>query len=114
MKTVEEQLIEFISQASKESYQTPNAWLEDATMQVYVRRSRRLIDDKIVFALDIANVGVYKPGQGRFTQFLDFVKQVNPWSIIYVESVLNNRFWQHLLKKGFIPNSTPKCCYLKM
>jgi hypothetical protein len=79
-------------------------WLYGDDMEVYVRRSvPRLLNDRTRRqTLDIANVTVYNRGQGIFTAFLTEVHAINPWGVTYVESVLDERFGNFLLKQGFI------------
>lgn len=66
-KSVLQQLADFIKTAG--SRFSASQWLEDAVMQVYVRKSLRIIEDKRMTVLDIANIEVFNKGQGTGSQF---------------------------------------------
>lgn len=84
-----------------------NAWLYLPDMNVYARKSQRYIQTKQgsprrdVVCFDIANINVHSPGTGAFTRWLAELKPLlkdRSFEAIYVESVLNKRFEQHLDK----------------
>ncbi len=79
-------------------------WLRGSDMEVYVRRSvpRVLNDGFRTQTFDIANVEVYYKDQGHFTAFLEEVHAINPWGATYVESVLDQKFGDFLLRQGFV------------
>lgn len=116
MKTAEAQLDDFLLSADGKT--TCNKWLQDETMQVYVRRSGRYVDlglgADIVSALDISSVEVVYQGKGRFTKFFEYAQVVNPWEILYVENVLTERFAEFFLKQGMerLPGQD-HCFFLK-
>lgn len=93
-----------------------NQWLEDNTMQVYVRKAGRFINKKQVTSLDIANIEVRKKyrNQGIASNFFIQAHQMNPWDITYVESILNPELEASLRKKGWIKEkgAVPPAYYL--
>lgn len=78
-------------------------WLCVRDMEVYVRKSRRLLDGKWYVCLDLANIMVLpaKRGQGRFTSFLETALRINPWQATYVENVLEERFRSFFRRRGW-------------
>lgn len=92
-----------------------NRWIEppDDTIRVYIRRSKRLVlpDRRFTTVLDIANVTVDLPGQGRFTRFLEFVEYLRPYEGIFIENVLNPRFLGFFYSRDYIdvPGLHPPC-----
>lgn len=76
-------------------------WISDSTMQVYIRVSWRYIGDRRATSLEIGNVEVRrgKRGKGRFTQFLKALERENPREVLYVESVLEDRFRQFFRRR---------------
>jgi GNAT superfamily N-acetyltransferase len=98
-----------------------NAWIYEQDIAIYVRRSMRFINDTTVLCLDLASVEVAEHVQGRgvFTAFLyrfeQEAKKMN--RAVFVESILNKRLENFLLKKGYIqhPHSTDICpCLYKL
>jgi hypothetical protein len=89
--------------------QKRNAWLSDKKIQVYVRKSHRLINGMLVKTFDIANVTAHPKGQGHFTEFLAMAETLG--FPVYVESVLNKRLESFLIRKGYevVPGSNPTC-----
>lgn len=79
-----------------------NTWIYLDTMHVYIRKSHKTYDYKIVECLDLANIEVFEPGKGIFTKTLDEI--LKKYDNIYVESILNRRFYEFLINKGFEPH----------
>jgi len=93
-----------------------NVWLGDSHLQVYVRKGRRYLEgDKLIHMLDIANISATEPGKGIGTAFIREAHVINPFSITYIESILNDQFLDHLLREGWIlaERCNPPCVYLK-
>lgn len=67
-----------------------NAWIVDGFIDVYVRKSKRIIDGKMVDCFDVASVSVQEDQQGKglFTDFMRMVIERMD-CCIYVESILN-------------------------
>ena len=93
----------------------PNAWIEERDIEIYVRKSKRLIGDKIFLCLDIGSVEVAEKrrGQGLFRAFLHrFEEEAKKQNrVVFVESILNNRLYKFLLANGYThdPRSHPIC-----
>lgn len=94
-----------------------NTWIYERDIEVYVRRSNRVIDGNLVSCLDIASVEVRenRRGQGLFKAFLHRfeVEAAKMNRRVFVESILEPRLLQFLLKQNYIliPNSIPPCVY---
>ena len=73
--------------------------------------------EKVSLVLDIASVSANHPGSGAFSALLLRIKTDYPFYTIYVENVLQTRFADYLIRKGFIVTNhhdpvTP-CFYLR-
>ena len=62
---------------------------------LYVRRSKRYPN-----TVEIASIEAWNPGEGSFTALLRELNEVHGVSV-FIESVLNERFAEHLIKIGF-------------
>lgn len=70
-----------------------NTWLKSTEMSVYVRKGWHLgPDHRRRTYLDIANITVWEEfrHQGRFKTFLSLCQEIQPYSGIMVENVLND------------------------
>jgi hypothetical protein len=82
-----------------------NVWISEPNINVYVRKSTRLINNELRLCLDIGSVEVdlQKRNTGIFSSFLQkfeaTAKGLN--RTVYVECVLHSRFENFLLKKGY-------------
>lgn len=78
-----------------------NAWLNHPNFHsLYVRRSYRAVNSEVVPCFDIASIEALNPGEGAFQRLLEEIEQF--WEgPIYVESIFNKDFEEHLLKIGF-------------
>lgn len=96
-----------------------NTWIRERDINVYVRRSNRIIDGNLVSCLDIASVEVNEKrrGQGMFKSFLNRVEKAaaSMDREVFVESILEPRLLQFLLKRDYtlVPNSIPPCVHKK-
>jgi GNAT superfamily N-acetyltransferase len=83
----------------------PNIWIREHSINVYVRKSVRLIGTETYPMLDIGSVEVEEEerGKGIFTAFLSrFEKEAKKLGRgVYIESILNPRFQKFLLTKGY-------------
>jgi hypothetical protein len=94
-------LDEFIAVASKKSYAS-NAYVDEPGFSaLYVRLTKRYINDNFINTIDLANIAAENPGDGAFTRLVKRLKKQHPALTIYVESVLNPRFERKLLSMGF-------------
>ena len=88
-----------------------NTWLGDKLCEMYVRKGQRFlppstkgIEPVRITTLDLANINVFEPGQMFFSKLLlPWLKKlcVRHKMPLYVESILNNRFYKFLLRRGF-------------
>lgn len=82
-----------------------NSWIAERDIEVYVRRSVRLIGDEMVPCLDIGSVEVIEKhrGCGIFRAFLhrfeEEAKKLN--RVVFIESILNDRLYKFLLANGY-------------
>jgi len=89
-----------------------NTWIKEKDIEVYIRRSVRIIENKMHPCLDIGSVEVKekKRGRGTFSCFLnrfeEEAKKLN--RCVYIESILNPRLIKYLLGKGyqFVPGTS--------
>lgn len=81
-----------------------NAWLEAGPMQMYVRKSTRLVDGMKASVFDVASIQVEteSQGMGYFSAALDIVMEEakdNMYDAVMVESIVNERLAEHFAKK---------------
>lgn len=81
-----------------------NQWLDYEKMAVYVRVGKRMIHGELKTCVQIANVAAPPKFQGKgiFTRLLQEIKETTDLPI-YVEQILNQRFFDALLRRGFVP-----------
>jgi len=89
-----------------------NSYVREPGFQdLYVRKSRRMLDGELREVLDIANVTVTEEGTGTFTRL---VERLSTNHSLFVENVLNHRFRKGLLKLGFVEAPNYPTCFFKM
>lgn len=96
-----------------------HAWIDEPNLRAYVRKTIRYIGREMYNTLDIANVEVTEEERGKkiFTKFLDKVEKAAKErdSIVFIESILSERFYNFLLKRGYRPRpSEPSSLYKKI
>ena len=57
-----------------------NQWMNGSGLAVYVRKSTRLIEGRMVSCLDIANMQAQRPGRGTGGRFIEDACRLNPSS----------------------------------
>jgi GNAT superfamily N-acetyltransferase len=89
-----------------------NSWIKERDIEIYVRKSVRLIGSETYPCLDIGSVEVREKhrGQGVFTAFLyRFEQEAKKLGRgVYIESILNLRLKTYLLTKGY--KLVPRTC----
>ena len=90
-----------------------NQWLVSDTIKVYLRKGHHPIGDKIAKTLDIANIELEERGQGTGTALINWLHEQNPFEATYIESILNNRLYDHLKRLDWldVPRSNPPSVY---
>ena len=90
-----------------------NTWINNKSMEVYVRKAHHSFNDTLIRTLDIANINIKNPGQGTGMHIINWMHSVNPFPITFIESIQNKKFYEHLIREGWIekPNSIPPCVY---
>jgi hypothetical protein len=80
-----------------------NTWIMHDDIQVYVRKSKRLINGELVTTFDVANVGVYPhaKGTGVFKSAMLHIETFG--MVVFVESVINASLATQLQKHGYLP-----------
>jgi hypothetical protein len=99
-----------------------NAWILSSsvypTIQVYMRKGHHYIDAQLVTTMDIANIVIAdsQTGKGIGTELIDYVHSTNPFQVTMIESILNDRFYNHLKKLGWqdVFLSNPPSVYKKV
>ena len=77
-----------------------NTWIQTDHINIYIRNSKRYVNNDVLDFFDIANIEVYEEYQnnGYFTKFIEkFLKKYHEKNI-YVESIINPVI-EHILKK---------------
>jgi len=100
--TPEQELKQFA--LDSHNYFIKNKWLQkDESLYIYVRRSRRILNNNIYIMLDIANVEANPKGKGRFSKFIDYVldSKLEPFQGVFVENVMVKRFQNFFKKLNF-------------
>lgn len=97
-----------------------NLWIEERNFRAYVRKSKRFFGRGLTPCLDIASIEVDEAlrGTGVFTKFRKRVekKAAALGMGVFVESVLEPRLAQHLLKIGYLkypPSGDVAPCFYK-
>ena len=81
-----------------------NAWLENRTAKLYVRKSKRFIENGMLDFIDLATIGLKRDedmGQGFLHHFLSRLLKTYPDKNFYIENILNDRIPKHLIEFGF-------------
>ena len=78
-----------------------NQWMNGSGLAVYVRKSTRLIEGRMVSCLDIANMVAQRPGRGTGGRFIEDAQRLNPYEAIFVENVLTDRFVHYFERNGW-------------
>jgi hypothetical protein len=95
-----------------------NMWLENKTVKLYVRKTKRLIEGQMVDFIDLASMSLKDEkdmGQGFFHHFLTRLLKVYPARNFFIENILNDRIPKHLIEFGFNyqnNNIEQPCMYL--
>lgn len=78
-----------------------SAWVHSKDISVYLRKSQRVVNGKMLSALDIASIDVEKESQGKgiFTAFL--VEAESLGVPIFIENVLTRKFSEFFRKRGY-------------
>lgn len=86
-----------------------NEWIILYELQIYVRKSKRYHNKRTINCLDLASIEVHKKGVGLFTLVLKGVLRQH--KNIFIESILEKRFYNFLLKPefGFKKYATENC-----
>ena len=82
----------------------PNVWIQYNNLDVYLRKSKRILDNKFISTIDLANVNSEKPGSKTFHTFIEYLENLskkNGYEAIYVENILNDRLVGFFDKLGY-------------
>lgn len=96
----------------------PNRYIadDDAIMDVYVRKGIHYINGTMCHTLDIASINVVSAhrGCGHGSEFIQRAHALNWGDGTLVESILNDRLYQHLIAKGWVlvEQSNPPSLYM--
>lgn len=78
-----------------------NKWIYSDNMKIYVRKSKRFIEGELRDFLDLATIEVEPKGEGLFTKLLNEIEKTFPNTNLYLESILNDRLYDFLLRNNF-------------
>lgn len=76
-----------------------NRWINEDGIQLYVRKSKRLVNNQMIDFLDIASITIKDKNKGKFQSLLKLL--MGKYENIYVESILNPIMCHILDKYGF-------------
>ena len=96
MEVIKRQIGEWIFSNQK------NGWFEADGIKIYLRKSKRQLDGRLVPSIDIASIEVYQPGKGLGTRLIDWIHEHNPYHMTLIESILEDRFYNGLKKRGWL------------
>lgn len=103
-------LLEFLNGPSRNLYVTSGR-----SISVYTRKGVHLVNNKKTMTLDIGSIciGRGRKGQGLGMATVNLMHEMNPFEATYIESILNNRFKDRLIKEGWliVPDSCPTSVY---
>ena len=80
-----------------------NKWIQIAGLKIYVRQSYRNHNQVAIQCLDLASIEATDKGNGLFTAILDAILRKYTNYNIFVESILQQRFYDFLIRQGFEP-----------
>lgn len=92
----------------------PNKWLRCALGEIYVRKGAiHMIRGEIRTCFDVANVEFQSKyrGHGFMTEFLKWLPEVHNYDATFVESILNERFYEQLLRNGWWRTGADPLCF---
>lgn len=112
MDNIEEQLVLMLDRGRKTS-RPINSYISNNDIVVYVRVTRRYINNELCNTVDIANITVNfdKQNSGIFKEFLSMVEKLSfkYQRTIFIESVLSELLIEKLPTYGYtmIPDTVP-------
>lgn len=93
----------FMNLKRESEFDRRNEWIIVKGLKIYIRRSHRGYQvhyrKESVKCLDLASIEVDVTGTGLFTKLLKII--LEKYDNIFVESILDKRFYNFLLKFGF-------------
>jgi len=78
-------------------------WLVLDGIKIYVRKSKRFLNNKMYECLDLASIDIENTGKGLFTELFETILDKYKNKNIFVESILEKRFYNFIKKYGFEP-----------
>ena len=85
-------------------------WIKADGINVYIRKAKRNIDNRLTTTLDISSVvvcDVRKKGKGKFTDLLELCREINPYEYLFVENVHEQRFADFFQRQGMTRTGHP-------
>lgn len=79
-----------------------NKLIDNNSIKIYIRKSKRYINDKLLDFFDFATIEATETNTGLFTEILRRFEEKYPDKNIFIESVLTDRFANYIRKLGFI------------
>lgn len=79
-----------------------NEWFRQNGVNIYCRKSIRLINQKVERTFEIANISIRDEGRGIFTEILNQLETTElNIDYFYIENVNSGRLTNFLLKRGY-------------
>lgn len=108
-------LVEFIQSGIDKLPRPSNSYISHSSFEeLYLRITKRYLENKTYPCIDIARVQVKNPGKGTFKYLIAYIQNFYPQLAIFVECVLDDRFADGLIRMGFArqPFEQSKSFYL--
>lgn len=108
-----QEIIDFLADKPKKPL-NKRKWLQDGFIKIYIKAQYTYVDSQVLSCVNLSTIDVVSTdpdnpelnmGKGLFTKFLDEMEILAPalgYECIKVESVINRRLVQFLLKRGYI------------
>jgi hypothetical protein len=77
-----------------------NRWIPFLTLDVYMRKSHRVVEGSQIDCIDIASVEVFSKGEGDFTRFIIEVESIG--YPVFIENILEERFANFFKGRGYL------------
>lgn len=87
-----------------------NLWVDDYNLEIYLRKGERYLRPNphghiVKFStFEIANIISLKPGNGNFTNYLNYLNKTitkDNFDCIFIENIMDSRFVKFLKRNNF-------------
>jgi hypothetical protein len=89
-------------------------WIVTDDVKIYVRKSKRYQNKQMYDCLDLASIEIGDTGKGLFTELFETILDKYKNKNIFVESILEKRFYNFIKKYGFEPHGNSEDSLIKI